>query len=373
MTARPPFRADHVGSLLRPREIQDARVKLAAGTLDANELTAIEDRAIEHAIAKQESAGLHSITDGEFRRATWLGDFLQALDGVTVVTSVIHAKGEPPNGPGQVIKIPKVVGKIGFSHHPMLVHFEFLREHSHETPKMTIPAPAMIVSALRDWRDVISPEAYPDIEEFYRDLAVTYRDTVQAFYDVGCRYLQFDDVNLAYLCDTNTREKLRSRGDDPDAMLQTWVRVVNEAISNRPADMVISTHICRGNFRSTWLVDGDYEPIADVLFNQFDYDAYFLEYDTERAGSFDPLRLFPKTKKQLVLGLVTTKTGTVEDRDTIKSRIDAAAKFVDHERLCLSPQCGFASTEEGNLLTEDEQWAKIEWTAETAREIWPDA
>jgi 5-methyltetrahydropteroyltriglutamate--homocysteine methyltransferase len=253
------------------------------------------------------------------------------------------------------------------------VHFEFLREHSHETPKMTIPAPAMIVSALRDWRDVISPEAYPDIEEFYRDLAVTYRDTVQAFYDVGCRYLQFDDVNLAYLCDTNTREKLRSRGDDPDAMLQTWVRVVNEAISNRPADMVISTHICRGNFRSTWLVDGDYEPIADVLFNQFDYDAYFLEYDTERAGSFDPLRLFPKTKKQLVLGLVTTKTGTVEDRDTIKSRIDAAAKFVDHERLCLSPQCGFASTEEGNLLTEDEQWAKMEWTAETAREMWPDA
>ncbi len=373
MTARPPFRADHVGSLLRPREIQEARAGVAAGTVDARELAAIEDRAIANAIARQESAGLHSITDGEFRRATWLGDFLYALDGIDIVTSIIRPAGAPADSPGKEIKIPRVVGKLGFSTHPMLEHFEFLRQHTRETPKMTIPAPAMLVSALRNWRDTVSADVYPDVEDFYTDLATTYRDAVRAFYAAGCRYLQFDDVNLAYLCHAGTREKLRARGDDPDAMLKTWVRVVNAAIADRPDDMVITTHVCRGNFMSTWLVDGDYEPVADLLFNQFDYDGYFLEYDTDRAGGFEPLRLFPKSGKKLVLGLVTTKSGALEDERTIKSRIDAAAKFIDLDHLCLSPQCGFASTEEGNLLTEDEQWAKLEWVAELARAVWADA
>jgi len=373
MATRPPFRADHVGSLLRPRETQEARIGVATGSLQPSELASIEDRAVINAISKQESAGLHSITDGEIRRATWLGDFLQALEGVTVVTSVIRPAGAPASSPGKQIKIPKVVGKIGFSRHPMLEHFKFLRRHTRETPKLTIPAPAMIVSALRNWRDVVSPQVYPDVDEFYDDLATTYRDAVRAFYDAGCRYLQFDDVNIAYLCDAGTREKLRARGDDPDAMLRTWVRVVNEAIANRPADMVITTHVCRGNFMSTWLVEGDYEPVADLLFNQFNYDGYFLEYDTDRAGGFEPLRLFPKTGKTLVLGLVTTKSGALEDKGAIKARIDAAAKFIDLDNLCLSPQCGFASTEEGNLLTEDEQWAKLGWVVDVAREIWPDA
>jgi 5-methyltetrahydropteroyltriglutamate--homocysteine methyltransferase len=373
MKETPPFRADHVGSLLRPPEIQRARALLADGKLTPEALAAQEDNAIRRAIAKQESLGLRSITDGEIRRATWMGDFLYALEGTSVVTAELPSDGQQGGTPVKTIKIPTVTAKIGFAGHPMLEHFRFLREHTKATPKLSIPAPAMIVSALRDWREIVSTEAYPEIDEFYLDLGLAYRDAVRAFYEAGCRYLQFDDVNLAYLCDAKSREKLESRGDDPEAMLRTWVDVVNTAISDRPADLVICTHICRGNFRSRWLAEGGYEPIADALFNEFDYDGYFLEYDTERAGSFEPLRFVPKGQKFIVLGLLTTKSGTLEDRDLIKSRIDEAARLVDVDQLCLSPQCGFASTEEGNVITEDEQWAKLGEVVEIARQVWPDA
>jgi 5-methyltetrahydropteroyltriglutamate--homocysteine methyltransferase len=367
---RPPFRADHVGSLLRPPAIRALREGLAESRVTVAELAEAEDQAIREIIAKQEAIGLRSITDGETRRATWQGDFLEALDGTEAVPTVIRPKdgtGEP-----KTIRIATVTGRIGLSDHPMLAHFSYLRAHTKQTPKMTIPAPAMIVSALRDWREVVSREAYPDIEALYQDLAATYRDVVRAFYDAGCRYLQFDDVNLAYLCDPASREKLVARGDDPDAMLRTWVDVVNAAIADRPDDMAITTHVCRGNFMSKWLAEGDYEPVAETLFNEFDYDGYFLEYDTDRAGSFEPLRFVPKGAKRIVLGLVTTKVGELEDGDRLRSRIEDAAKFVDIEQLCLSPQCGFASTEEGNLISEDEQWAKLGQVVEVAAEIWPD-
>ena len=369
MTERAPFRADHVGSLLRPAEVKQARAALAEGKISAQELDAVEDAAVDAVVRRQQAVGLKSITDGEIRRVTWQGDFLAALDGTTLVPTEIRPAGGPP----KTIMIPTVTGKIGFTDHPMLAHFAYLRERTSATPKMTIPAPAMLVSALRDWRQVVAQDAYPDIEDLYRDLGAAYRALIRAFYDAGCRYLQLDDVNLSYLCDESARAEIAARGDDPDALLDTWVDTVNFAIGERPDDLVVTTHICRGNFRSTWLAQGGYEPIAETLFNRFDYDGYFLEYDSERAGGFEPLRFVPAGSKFIVLGLITTKSGELEDRDTILARIEAAAQLVDIERLCLSPQCGFASTEEGNLLSEEEQWAKLAWVVELAREVWPDA
>jgi methionine synthase II (cobalamin-independent) len=368
MSDKPPFRADQVGSLLRPPEIKQAWAELDAGRISSDALRAIENTCVERVVRRQEAVGLQSITDGEIRRHTWLGDFLLGLDGTLAVPMEIKLEGQPP----KTIMIPSVTGKIAFTDHPMLAHFRFLAAHTGRTPKMTIPAPAMLVSALRDWRQVVNSDVYPDIDEFYRDLAFAYRDVVAAFYAAGCRYLQFDDVNLAYLCDPAARARISARGDDPDALLRTWVATVNTAIAERPSDMTITTHICRGNFRSTWLAEGGYEPIADVLFNEYDYDGYFLEYDSDRAGGFEPLRFVPAGKKFIALGLITTKTAPLEDADTIRARIDAASKYVPLERLCLSPQCGFASTEEGNLLTEEEQWAKLRHVVEIAASIWPD-
>lgn len=370
MSDKPPFRADQVGSLLRPPEVKQARIDVEAGVISAAELAAIESAAVDRAVRKQEAIGLESITDGEIRRRTWQGDFLGGLDGTTVVPMQI----KPKDGPPATIKIPTVTGKIGFSAHPMVEHFEYLAARTSRTPKMTLPAPDMLVSALRDWRQIVSPHVYPDVGEFYRDLGLTYRAVVQAFYDAGCRYLQFDDVNLAYLCDPESRAKIEARGDDADALLETWVETVNAAIAGRPADMIVTTHVCRGNFRSTWLVEGGgYEPVADVLFNRYDYDGYFLEYDSDRAGGFEPLRFVPSGNKFIALGLITTKEGALEDKGAIEARIEAATKFVPLDRLCLSPQCGFASTEEGNLLTEDEQWAKLAHVVEIAAEVWPDS
>jgi 5-methyltetrahydropteroyltriglutamate--homocysteine methyltransferase len=238
---------------------------------------------------------------------------------------------------------------------------------------MTIPSPTMLISASRDWREVIDPSAYPDIEGFYDDLVTTYRAALRAFYDAGCRYLQLDDVNLAYLCDAAMREKLRARGDDPEKMLRAWVRILSSVLADRPEDLMVTTHICRGNFRSSWFAQGGYEPIAEALFNEIDYDGYFLEYDSERAGGFEPLRFVPKGAKKVVLGLVTTKSGQLESKDLIRRRLDEASKFADLGQLALSPQCGFASTEEGNLLTEEEQWSKLAEIAAVAAEIWSDA
>jgi 5-methyltetrahydropteroyltriglutamate--homocysteine methyltransferase len=367
MSDKPPFRADQVGSLLRPPEIKQGWADLAAGRISSERLATVENAAVERVIRKQEAAGLESITDGEIRRHTWLGDFLLALDGTAAKPMEIKPKDQPPT----TIMIPTVTGKIGFSNHPMLEHFEYLAAHTSRTPKMTIPAPAMLVSALRDWRQIVDRDVYPDVTEFYHDLGLAYRDAVAAFYAAGCRYLQFDDVNLAYLCDPSARARIEARGDDPDALLATWLETVNTAIAGRPSDMAITTHVCRGNFRSTWLAEGGYEPVADVLFNQYDYDGYFLEYDSDRAGGFEPLRFVPDGEKFIVLGLVTTKTGALENKAEIEARVEAASKYVPFDRLCLSPQCGFASTEEGNILTEDEQWAKLAHVVEIAADIWP--
>jgi 5-methyltetrahydropteroyltriglutamate--homocysteine methyltransferase len=367
MSEKPPFRADHVGSLLRPREVKQARADWSAGAASRESVEAAESAAVNRAIRKQEEVGLESITDGEIRRKTWLGDFLSGLEGTTTRAVEIT----PKHGPPATVDISTVTGKIAFTDHPMIEHFKYLAARTSRTPKMTIPAPAMLVSALRDWRQIVGADVYPDIQEFYHDLGLAYRGVVEAFYSAGCRYLQFDDVNLAYLCDAESRARIRARGDDPDELLASWVRTVNTAIAGRPSDMVVTTHICRGNFRSTWLAEGGYGPIAEVLFNQYDYDGYFLEYDSDRSGGFEPLRFLPSGRKFVVLGLVTTKSGTLERAEDIEARIEAAAEFVPVERLCLSPQCGFASTEEGNIIGEDEQWAKLAAVVDIAAKVWP--
>ena len=365
MRTLPPFRADHVGSLLRPAALKEARARRESGEIAPDEFRGIEDRAIEDAIAKQAAAGLGSATDGEFRRAMWHFDFLERLDGVESFRADrgIAFKG----GIETQARGLRVTGKVGFSTHPMLDHFRFLREHTRATPKMTIPSPSVL--HFRGGRRAVSRSVYPDMEEFYLDLGSAYRSAVEAFAAAGCRYLQLDEVNLAYLCDEEQRQILRERGDDPDRLPRIYADMINRAIGSRPSDMVITMHLCRGNFRSSWIAQGGYEPIAEILFQQIAANAYFMEFDSERAGGFEPLRLLPKNKV-VVLGLVTSKQGGLESKDELKRRIDQAAKYVDLDQLCLSPQCGFASTEEGNLLDEDEQWAKLARIVEVAQEVW---
>jgi 5-methyltetrahydropteroyltriglutamate--homocysteine methyltransferase len=361
----PPFRADHVGSLLRPASLKDARARWGRGEITAADLTAVEDAAIERIVARQAEIGLRSATDGEFRRAMWHFDFLERLDGVESFRSDhgIAFKGGIETQP----KGLRVVGKLGFSSHPMLEHFRFLRERTRAAAKMTIPSPSVL--HFRGGRRAVSPALYPDMEEFYRDLGNAYRGAVQAFAEAGCRYLQLDEVNLAYLCDPEQRQILRDRGDDPDSLPAVYADMINTAISGRPSDMRITMHLCRGNFRSSWIAQGGYEPVAELLFNRIGVDGYFMEFDSERAGNFDPLRFVPKGKT-VVLGLVTSKTGALETAEYLQRRIEEASHFVDLEQLCLSPQCGFASTEEGNSLTEDEQWAKLARIVEVAEKVW---
>jgi 5-methyltetrahydropteroyltriglutamate--homocysteine methyltransferase len=361
----PPFRADHVGSLLRPAALKDARARREHGVITADDLTAAENAAIERIIARQAEIGLRSATDGEFRRAMWHFDFLERLDGVESFRSDhgIAFKGGIETQP----KGLRVVGKVGFSGHPMLEHFRFLRDHTRALPKMTIPSPSVL--HFRGGRRAVDPNVYPDMEAFYVDLGAAYRGAVQAFADEGCRYLQLDEVNLAYLCDAEQRQMLRDRGDDPDRLPEIYARMINAAIAGRPRDMAITMHLCRGNFRSSWIAQGGYEPVAEMLFNEIGVDGYFMEFDTERAGGFEPLRFVPKGKT-VVLGIVTSKTGVLESVEYLRSRIDEAARFVDIAQLCLSPQCGFASTEEGNALTEDEQWAKLGRIVQVAAEVW---
>lgn len=362
---RPPFRADQVGSLLRPPILKDARARYERGDISDGDLRAVEDSAIEHVIARQAEIGLRSATDGEFRRAMWHFDFLERLDGVESFRSDhgIAFKG----GIETQAKGLRVTGKIGFSTHPMIDHFRFLRDHTDATPKMTIPSPSVL--HFRGGRRAVSAEVYPEMEEFYRDLGLAYRGAVQAFAHAGCRYLQLDEVNLAYLCDPEQREILRDRGDDPDALPRIYADMINSALATRPPDMAITMHLCRGNFRSSWIAQGGYEPVAELLFNQIGVDGYFMEFDTERAGGFEPLRFVPKGKT-VVLGLVTSKAGALESVEDLERRIADAAKYVPLDQLCLSPQCGFASTEEGNSLTEGEQWAKLARIVEVARKVW---
>jgi 5-methyltetrahydropteroyltriglutamate--homocysteine methyltransferase len=361
----PPFRADHVGSLLRPAVLKEARGRRERGEITAAELIAAEDSAIERAVARQAEIGLQSATDGEFRRAMWHFDFLERLDGVESFRSDhgIAFKGGIETQP----KGLRVTGKVGFSTHPMLNHFRFLRDHTRATPKMTIPSPSVL--HFRGGRRAVNAQIYPQMDEFYRDLGLAYRGAIQSFAEAGCRYLQLDEVNLAYLCDPEQRQILRDRGDDPDRLPAIYAEMINTAISARPADMTITMHLCRGNFRSSWIAQGGYEPVAELLFNQIGANGYFMEFDTERAGGFEPLRFVPKGKT-VVLGLVTSKSGALETVQELERRIEDAAKYVDIEQLCLSPQCGFASTEEGNALAESEQWAKLARIVEVARNVW---
>jgi 5-methyltetrahydropteroyltriglutamate--homocysteine methyltransferase len=363
--ATAPFRADHVGSLLRTAALRAARGRRERGEIGADELRAVEDEEIVKLIRRQEAVGLGSITDGEYRRASWQTDFLVALPGVESYHGERAFKFQGPQPRPILLRLKDKLG--GFSGHPMIAHFEFLAANTKATPKMTIPSPSTL--HFRYGRGAVPPALYPDMADFYRDLGTTYRKGVRAFADAGCRYLQLDEVNLAYLCDPALREQVRARGDDPATLPMVYAGMINAAISDIPADMTITMHLCRGNFRSTFVAAGGYEPIAEMLFNTIGVHGYFMEYDSARAGGFEPLRFVPKGKT-VVLGLVTSKTGVLESKDEIRRRLEEAAKFVDIDQLCLSPQCGFASTEDGNTLAEDEQWAKLAMIVELADEIW---
>jgi len=362
----PPFRADHVGSLLRPRELVQARAARKAGTLSSEALRDIEDRCIETAVRRQEEIGLRAATDGEYRRAFWHYDFVSGLDGVELYEpeQKIQFKGGLP--------LPlalRVTGELGWSKPVMVDDFRFVADHvKSAVPKMTIPSPSVV--HFRGGRRAIDAKIYPDLDLFFADLGTAYNQAVAAFGAAGCRYLQLDEVNIAYLCDPEQIDGLRARGEHVENLLQIYADMLNRAIEGRPDGMVISMHLCRGNFRSHWVASGGYEPVAEVLFNQINSDAYFMEYDTDRAGGFEPLRFVPRGRKIVVLGLVTSKSGALESKDELKRRIDQAAQYVPLEQLALSPQCGFASTEEGNTLSEEEQWAKLRLCVEVAREVW---
>jgi 5-methyltetrahydropteroyltriglutamate--homocysteine methyltransferase len=362
---RPPFRADHVGSLLRPPALKEARASRQRGEIGADELKRIEDREIERAIKKQEEVGLQSITDGEFRRSWWHLDFLWGLDGAEkhVMDTGIAFAAVTTRNEGVA-----VTGKLGMAAlHPMVEHFRFVAAHTTRTPKITIPAPSAIYG--RPVRTPIDKQTYPTLDQFWEDLGQAYKTAVRGFADAGCRYLQLDEVFIALLCDPKYCQQMRDRGDDPDTLGETYADLINAAVSEIPADMTVTMHLCRGNYKSTFMGSGGYDAVQDILFNKINVHGYFMEYDTERAGGFEPLRLLPKNKI-VVLGLVTTKTGRLEQKDEIKWRIDQAGKFVSLDQLCLSPQCGFASTEEGNVLAEEEQWAKLRMIAEVAEEVW---
>jgi methionine synthase II (cobalamin-independent) len=363
--SRPPFRADHVGSLLRPTALKEARAKRERGEIDDEALKVVEDREIAKVIKKQEDVGLNSVTDGEFRRASWQNDFLKLLPGVEAYVGERKIKFQGPQ-PKPILL--RVIGKLGaFNGHPMIEHMQFVKSHTKATAKMTIPSPSSV--HFRYGREGVPESIYPSMDDFYRDLGQTYRKAVGAFANAGCRYLQLDEVNLAYLCDPKVREQVRSRGEDPDRLPTAYASMLNSAVSDLPADMTVAMHLCRGNFRSTFVASGGYDPIAELLFNTIKVHGYFMEYDSERAGGFEPLRFLPKGKT-VVLGLVTSKTGQLESKDAIKRRVDEAAKFVPLDQLCLSPQCGFASSEEGNTLAEDEQWAKLRMIVEISEDVW---
>jgi 5-methyltetrahydropteroyltriglutamate--homocysteine methyltransferase len=360
----PPFRADHVGSVLRPPALKEARLKRERNEITAEALRTVEDREIERVIAKQEEIGLKLATDGEFRRTWWHFDFFRGLDGVTFYLSDHGIQFHGVQTKAHALKIDR---KIGFSGHPMLDHFKFLKAHTRVVPKMTIPAPSTL--HFRQGRAAISREIYPDLDAFFADVAKAYRAAIRAFYDAGCRYLQLDEVFIAMLCDPKYRQQMKDRGDDPDYLAVAYADLINAAVSDIPADMTVTMHLCRGNYKSTFMGTGGYDAMQEILFDRIKVHGYFMEYDSARAGGFEPLRFVPNDK-MIVLGLVTSKSGMLEHRDDIMRRIEEAAKYVPLDQLCLSPQCGFASTEEGNILSEDEQWAKLRMIVEIADEVW---
>ncbi|VTT29235.1 methionine synthase II [Klebsiella pneumoniae] len=360
------YRAEVVGSFLRPAAIKQARKQFEAGEIDAAALRSVEDEAIRQVVAQQRASGLQVVTDGEFRRAWWHFDFFDGLDGVERYEA---EQGIQFNGVQTKARGVKVTGKLGFSNHPMLEDFRFLKSISGDAvAKMTIPSPSVL--HFRGGRKMIDAEVYPTLDAYFDDLAQTYRDAIKAFYDAGCRYLQLDDTVWAYLCSDDQKQQIRERGDDPEALARTYARVLNQAIAGKPDDLTIGLHVCRGNFRSTWISEGGYEPVAEILFGGVNVDAFFLEYDNERSGGFEPLRFIKKGDQQVVLGLITTKTGELEAAESVEQRIKEAAQFVSLEQICLSPQCGFASTEEGNSLTEAQQWAKLRLVVDIANRVW---
>jgi 5-methyltetrahydropteroyltriglutamate--homocysteine methyltransferase len=363
----PPFRAEHVGSFLRPAWLLEARNQFRRQEIDAAALRAVEDRAITEIVAFQERVGLPSITDGELRRRHFHTDFLLQLDGVDeqggLPTKFHKATGDVDFAP----PVMAITGRVKHAHPIEVANYQHLRSLTTHTPRITIPSPTML--HFRGGREGISREIYPDLSQFFADVVAAYQEEVRQLGEAGLRYLQFDDTNLAYLCDTSQRERARARGEDPDSLPRQYAQLINGALASRPADMVTAIHLCRGNYRSSWAAEGGYEPVAEVLFNELDVDAFFLEYDDARSGDFQPLRHVPKNKT-VVLGLVTTKLGQLESKDDIKRRIDEAAKYCPLEQLSLSPQCGFASTEQGNDVSVAQQEAKLRLVIEVAREVW---
>ncbi len=359
-----PYRADHVGSLLRPSALSAARAAFKAGEMDAKRLAQAEDLAVREAVRRQEDLGLQSITDGEFRRDWWHLDFLAQLDGVTLKANPgpkfkIEGQSEQP-------PIPTVTGRVVCSRPIMAQDFAYLKSVTRGTAKMTIPSPAML--HLRAGRAGISQQIYPDMAQFWSDVGAAYRVAIGHLYAAGCRYLQLDDVSFAYLCDPRIQATSRTNGDDPDLLPRTYAEAINAALLGKPADLCVTIHTCRGNFKSAWVAEGGYDPVVEAMFST-NVDGYFMEFDSERAGGFEPLKALPRGKR-VVLGLLTTKLGDLESKDTLKRRIAEAAKFVPLEDLCLSPQCGFSSTHHGNALSHDDQWRKLERVVEVAREVW---
>jgi len=362
---KPPFRADHVGSLLRPMALREARADRAAGKISPAELREIENIYVRRSIAEQKAVGLKAVTDGEFRRAFWHFDFLGGLGGVEMYESDqgIQFQGGTTKAYGL-----KVTGPIRYVPHPFVEDFRFVAANAGgAVPKQTIPSPSVL--HFRGGRKAIDTHAYPDLDGFFADLGTAYNAAMQDFAAAGCRYLQIDEVNIAYLCDPKQLEMLQNRGEKIEGLLDTYATLINRTIEGRPADMFVSMHLCRGNFRSMHIASGGYDPVAEVLFNGINVDCYFMEYDDERSGSFAPLRFLPKGKT-VVLGLVTSKRGELETKDALKRRIEEAARHAPLDQLALSPQCGFASTEEGNLLTVEQQWAKLRLCVEVAEEVW---
>jgi 5-methyltetrahydropteroyltriglutamate--homocysteine methyltransferase len=369
MTARtvPPFRADHVGSFLRPRALLEARDRRKRGEIDQAALRTVEDEAIREIVRFQEDLGLQGITDGEFRRTYFHIDFLEQLAGIEVKGGIavsFHSNA------GNIDFAPPVMHVIDRIRHVKPIQradFEFLQSVTKRTPKVTIPSPTML--HFRGGRGAISKAAYPDLEAFYADVAAAYQAELRSLADAGCRYVQLDDTNLAYLCDAKMREGARQRGDDPDELPRRYARLINAAIADRPEGMRVCIHLCRGNFKSAWAAEGGYEPVAEVLFNDLKVDGYFLEYDDARSGDFAPLRFVPKDRT-VVLGLISTKLGELEPKDDIRRRIDQAAQYMPLDQMCLSPQCGFSSTVHGNAIAVEAQRAKLALVVEIAKEVW---
>jgi 5-methyltetrahydropteroyltriglutamate--homocysteine methyltransferase len=367
LRTRPPFRADHVGSFLRPRALLEARDQFKAGTIDAAALRRVEDEAIRGIVRFQEDLGLRGITDGEFRRTYFHIDFLTQLQGVETKGGIAVSFHSNAGNVDFAPPVMQVTGKVRHVKDIQRADFEFLKSVATRTPKVTIPSPTML--HFRGGRGAISKEAYPDLEAFYADVAAAYRDELHSLYAAGCRYVQLDDTNLAYLCDEKMREGARARGDDPNDLPRRYAALINAAIRDRPADMTVCVHLCRGNFKSAWAAEGGYEPVAEVLFHELGVDGYFLEYDDARSGDFAPLRFLPRDKI-VVLGLVSTKLDKMETKDDIRRRIDEAAKFAPLEQFCVSPQCGFSSTVHGNDIQVETQAAKLRLCVDVATAVW---